>query len=49
MPVGEMGEAAVELAVSVGREQTPVVRTFQPTLVVRASTAPPGRSRRQAK
>jgi DNA-binding LacI/PurR family transcriptional regulator len=49
MPVGEMGEAAVELAVSVGREQTPEVRTFQPTLVLRGSTAPPGRSRRQSK
>lgn len=48
MPVGEMGEAAVELAVSVGREQTPVVRMFQPMLVVRGSTAAPGRLRRQS-
>jgi DNA-binding LacI/PurR family transcriptional regulator len=48
MPVGEMGEAAVDLAVSVGRKQTPEVRTFQPTLVVRGSTAPPGRSPRQS-
>jgi DNA-binding LacI/PurR family transcriptional regulator len=47
MPVSEMGKAAVELAVSVGREQTPEIRTFQPTLVVRGSTAPPGRPPRQ--
>lgn len=40
MPVAEMGEAAVELAVSVRRDQAPEVHTFQPTLVVRRSTAP---------
>jgi DNA-binding LacI/PurR family transcriptional regulator len=47
MPIEKMGEAAVELAVSVSREQTPEVRTFQPTLIVRGSTtAPAGRARR---
>jgi DNA-binding LacI/PurR family transcriptional regulator len=48
MPVGEMGEAAVELAVSASREQTPEVRTFQPRLVVRGSTATAGRSPRRS-
>lgn len=41
MPVGEMGAAAVELAVAGDGSRTPKTRTFQPRLVVRGSTAPP--------
>jgi DNA-binding LacI/PurR family transcriptional regulator len=49
VPFGEMGEAAVELAVSVGREEPPQARTFEPRLVVRESTAPVDGSVRQSR
>jgi DNA-binding LacI/PurR family transcriptional regulator len=38
MPVAEMCAAAIEIAVTVERTAAPEARTFEPTLVVRAST-----------